>query len=129
MILRAELIIDLYFVQITGYLGFLQLTFCKKRKRKTFPGFLSDDTTRFQFPLLYFESEMIVNTVSFSRGHFKSELLEGSGTSDSPVSLLRSVADIHVQYTRIDSSRLRALTTRLSGSLVASGSGYRAYRK
>ena len=29
---------------------------------------------------------------------------------------------MHVQYTRIDSSRLRALTTRLSGSLVASGS-------
>ena len=28
---------------------------------------------------------------------------------------------IHVQYTRIDSSRLRALTTRLTGSLVAGG--------
>ena len=35
----------------------------------------------------------------------------------------------HVQYTRIDSSRLRALTTRLTGSLVASGSGYCVYRK
>ena len=51
---------------------------------------------------------MIVNTVSFSRGHFKRELLEGSGTSDSPVSLLRSVAEIHVQYTRIDSSCLKS---------------------
>ena len=30
---------------------------------------------------------------------------------------------IHVQYTRIDSSRLRLLTTRLTGSLVVSGSG------
>ena len=66
---------------------------------------------------------MIVITVSFSRGHFKRVLLEGSGTSDVSVSLLRSVADIHIQYTRIDSSRLRVLTTRLSGSLVASGSG------
>ena len=36
---------------------------------------------------------------------------------------------IHVQYTRIDLSRLRALTTRLTGSLVASASGYCAYRK
>ena len=36
---------------------------------------------------------------------------------------------IHVQYTRIDSSRLRALTTRLTGSLAAGGSGHRAYRK
>ena len=62
---------------------------------------------------------MIVITVSFSRGHFKRELLEGSGTSDVSVSMLRSVADIHVPYSRIDSSRLRALTTRLSGSLVA----------
>ena len=34
-LMRAELI-DLYFVHITGYLGFLQLIICKKRK--PFPG-------------------------------------------------------------------------------------------
>ena len=128
--MRAELMIDLYFVQITGYLGFLQLIFCKKTKNVSRVSFRYCTTSFYlHFPLLYFESAMIVNTVSFSRGHFKRELLEGSGTPDAPVSLLRSVADIHVQYTRIDSSRQRALTTRLSGSLVASGSRYRAYRK
>ena len=36
---------------------------------------------------------------------------------------------IHVQYTRIDSSRLRALTTRLTGSLVARGSKSSRKRK
>ena len=36
---------------------------------------------------------------------------------------------IHVQYTRIESSRLRALTTRLTGSLVASGSKSSRKRK
>ena len=43
----------------------------------------------------------------------------------------RATFGIHVQYTRIDSSRLRALTSRLSGSLVAhlAGSGDVAYRK
>ena len=38
-------------------------------------------------------------------------------------SLGRRRDEIHVQYTSIDSSRLRALTTRLSRSLVGSGSG------
>ena len=45
---------------------------------------------------------MIVISASFSGGHFKRELLKGSGTCDVSVSLLRSVADIHVRYTRID---------------------------
>ena len=48
---------------------------------------------------------------------------------ESVTSFINSFTFMHVQYTRIDSSRLRALTARLSGSLVASGSEDLAYRK
>ena len=40
---------------------------------------------------------MIVNIVSFSRGYFKRYLLEGSGASDIPVSVISSVADLGVR--------------------------------
>ena len=58
------------------------------------------------------------------------DLVDAAYPPSLPSSLPPSLPpSIHVQYTRIDLSRLRALTSRLTGSLVASGSGYCAYRK